>query len=63
MKKQKRYLYLNNEEYSVVLHSLISLKNKLLQQGRYTDCVDDTIIKVIGAPTKVIKSNLQYELM
>lgn len=55
MKKQKRYLYLNNEEYSVVLHSLISFKNKLIQQGRYTDCIDDTIIKVVDAPNKVTK--------
>lgn len=63
MKNKKRYLYLDNEETSVILHSLVNFKNKLIQQGRYTDCVDDTIIKVIGAPTKVIKSNLQYELM
>lgn len=55
MRKQKRYLYLNSEEYSVVLHSLVHLKNKLIQQGRYTDCVDDVILKVIGAPIKKIK--------
>lgn len=62
MKKQKRYLYLNNEEYSVVLHSLISLKNKLIQQGRYTDCVDDTIIKVVDAPTKVTKKQSEMQV-
>ncbi|MDD3261259.1 MAG: hypothetical protein PHU79_05000 [Oscillospiraceae bacterium] len=55
MKKQKRYLYLNSNEATVVLHSLISLKNKLIQQGRYTDCVDEVIIKVMNAPTKKIK--------
>lgn len=35
MKKHKRYLYLNTEEITVVLHSLVQLKNKLIRQGRY----------------------------
>ena len=36
-RKQNRYLYLNAEETRLVLHSLIRFKNKLQQQGRYTD--------------------------
>ncbi len=55
MKKQKYYLYLNHEESSLVLQSLIRLKNSLLQQDRDTSCVDDTILKVIHAPVKKIK--------
>ena len=55
MRKQKRYLYLDNEESSIVLHSLVNLKNKLIQQGRYTDCVDELIIKVMRAPRKKIR--------
>lgn len=46
MKDKKRYLYLNDEETCLVLKSLIRFKNKLLQQGRYTDCVDELILKV-----------------
>ena len=46
MKDKKRYLYLNDEETHLVLKSLIRFKNKLLQQGRYTDCVDELILKV-----------------
>ncbi len=53
--KQKRYLYLNESEISVVLHSLVRLKNSLIQQGRYTDCVDELILKVMNAPTKRLK--------
>ncbi len=52
MMKQKRYLYLNESETSVVLHSLVRLKNSFIQQGRYTDCVDELILKVMSAPTK-----------
>ena len=46
IKNKKRYLYLNDEETRLVLQSLIRFKNKLLQQGRYTDCVDELILKV-----------------
>ncbi len=44
----KRYLYLNKEELKVVTDSLIRLKNSLVQQGRYTDCVDELLIKILG---------------
>lgn len=56
MKKEKRYLYLSGDETRVVLQSLISLKNKLQQQGRYTDCVDELIVKITAAPVKKIKT-------
>ena len=55
LKKQKRYLYLDDEEISVVLQSLIRLKNILIGEGRYTDCVDELIVKVMEAPTRKIK--------
>ena len=46
MKDKKRYLYLNDEETRLVVQSLIRFKNKLQQRGRYTDCVDELILKV-----------------
>lgn len=54
--KQKRYLYLNDTESSVILQSLIRLKNSLIRQGRYTDCVDELILKLMDAPTKRVKT-------
>ena len=33
----------------------LELKNQLIQQGRYTDCIDELIFKVINAPTKRMK--------
>ena len=55
LKKQKRYLYLDDEEISVMLQSLIRLKKPLIREGRYTDCVDELIVKVMEAPTRKIK--------
>lgn len=55
LKKQKRYLYLDDEEISVMLQSLIRLKNTLIREGRYTDCVDELIVKVMETPTRKIK--------
>ena len=49
MRKEKRYLHLSHEETRFVLQSLIRLKNKLHQQGRYTDCVDELILKLSQA--------------
>ena len=55
MRKQNHYLYLSSEETSVVLQSLVRLKNRLIQEGRYTDRVDELILKVTSAPVKRVK--------
>lgn len=55
MRKQKHYLYLSSEETSVVLQSLVRLRNRLIRAGRYTDCVDELILKVTSAPLKRVK--------
>ena len=55
MKSPKYHLYLTNEERSEVLKSLIDLKNDLIEQGRYTDVIDEIIIKLSCARTKNIK--------
>lgn len=50
MLRKKRYLYLRKEEVSILLNSLIQLKNSLIQQGRYTDYIDELILKVMQSP-------------
>ena len=49
MKDEKYYLYLNNDEIKIIVRSLIMLRNNLLKQERYTDCVDEIIVKVSKA--------------
>ena len=51
----KYHLYLSKEERQLVLHALIDFRNKLIEAGRYTDCVDELMIKVMYAKTKKIK--------
>ena len=55
MKDRQFHIYLDDEEYGQVLQALIDLKNNLIAQGRYTDAVDDVLIKVVNAPVKKFK--------
>lgn len=55
MREKKNHLYLDNHERTILLHILVELKNQLIQQGRYTDCLDELIFKVINAPVKKLK--------
>ena len=53
MKEEKYYLFLNNDEIKIVVRSLIMLRNNLLKQNRYTDCVDEIIIKITKSKIKI----------
>ena len=54
MLKRKHYLYLNESEHSILIKSLVQMKNRLIKESRFTDCVDDLLMKVIAAPIKRI---------
>ena len=54
MKDPKYHIYLTNEERSEVLKSLIDLKNEMIAQGRYTDVLDEIIVKLYKARKKNI---------
>ena len=54
MKKTK--LYLKETEWRLLIHSLNNFKTKLHKEGRYTDAVDDTMLKVMTAPVKKVKT-------
>lgn len=54
MKEAKYHLYLDDNEYSRDIQSLICLKKSLIEQGRYTDAVDDILIKLSKARKKHI---------
>ena len=56
MREKKYHLYLTADEQSKVIQSLIDLKNNLIAQGRYTDAVDDVLLKVLSAKKKKLKT-------
>lgn len=53
--KQKHHLALTNEEWRMVIDSLNSKRNQLISEGRYTDAVDEALIKVANAKFKKFK--------
>ena len=55
VREEKFHIYLNDDEYSRVIQSLIRLKNSLIAQGRYTDAVDDILYKVLSAKRRKFK--------
>lgn len=59
MKKLNYHLYLTDDEYSQVIHRLIELKNNLIQAGKYTDVIDDLLVRLISAKKKNIKIRIK----
>ena len=45
MRKRKYYLHLTDTEHRLILQCLLKYRNKLIPQGKYTDGVDELIIK------------------
>ncbi len=52
MKQKDFHIYLTEQERTQVIGALIELKNSLIAQGRYTDTVDEILIKVTQARKK-----------
>ena len=46
MKSVKYYIPCTEEEVRIVLHSLVQMRNCLIREGRFTDCVDELIAKI-----------------
>ena len=53
--KQKYYLTLSIEEWRLMLVALNTFRNRLISEGRYTDAVDEVLVKVANAITKKFK--------
>lgn len=55
MREQKHHLDLSESERSFMMENFVWFQSKLREQGRYTDAVDDLIIKFSKARRKKIK--------
>lgn len=55
MREKKYFVAFDYNEQGVMLRALVEMRNRLIGEGRYTDAVDDLIIKVGKAPVKKFK--------
>jgi len=49
MKEKKYHLYLDETEHRLIILCLVDFRNKLIAEGRYTDCVDELLVKLSHA--------------
>ncbi len=57
MKEKKYHLYLDETEHRLILIilCLVDFRNKLIAEGRYTDCVDELLVKFSHAKKMKMK--------
>ena len=55
MKNTKYHVYINSEERRLLISNLNDLRNRLIAEGKYTDLVDEVLIKAANAKIKKIK--------
>lgn len=49
MKEKKYHLYLDEAERRLIILCLVDFRNTLIADGRYTDCVDELLVKLSHA--------------
>lgn len=55
MRNPKYHIYITPDERHTVINSLIDLRNDLILRGKYTDIIDELLIKLTKARIKKIK--------
>ena len=55
MKENKYYIALDDFERRVVVNCMNEMRNKLIAEGKYTDALDEVILKVIHSRQKRLK--------
>ena len=53
--RKKYHIYLTYEERRMLLNNLNDFRNKLIAEGKYTDLLDEVIIKGANAKLKRVK--------
>jgi len=49
------WVSLNEAEWRLLLYAMNELRTSLIAEGRYTDVVDEVIMKIINAPVRKVK--------
>ena len=53
--KQNYYLALDTAERRLIIESLTNLRSRLIAAGRFTDAVDELLLKFVNAKVKKFK--------
>ncbi len=54
---KKYYLHLTTDDKNLIVQSLFSKKNDLIQQGKYTDGIDEVLLKFLKCKQKKVRIN------
>lgn len=55
MRDKKCYIALDDFELRVDVNCLNEMRNNLIAKGKYTDAVDEVLLKIIGAKQRKFK--------
>ena len=55
MLDKKYYIALDDFEHKIIINCLNEMRNNLIAGGKYTDAVDEVLLKIIDAKQKKIK--------
>ena len=55
MRDKKYYIVLDDFERRVIVNCPNEMRNKIIAEGKYTDAVDEVLLKIIGAKQKKFK--------
>ena len=55
MKEEKYYIALDDFERQVVVNCMNEMRNKLIADGKYTDALDEVLLKIIRSKQKKLK--------
>ena len=55
---KKYYIVFDEYERGIIINALNDKRNALIKEGRYTDAVDEVLLKVINAKQK--RFNIRY---
>jgi len=58
---EKRVIEVDEYQHGLIINSLNDKRNELVEQGKDTEFVDDTLIEVMDAPTKREKKKRREE--
>lgn len=61
MRETVKVLELDKYEIGIIINALNDLRNKLIQQQRDTDAVDEVLLKTLDAPEK--KKSYRHRFM